>query len=57
MYAASINGMPHGEDYNRKDDMEGQVCIHFAGSLGHSSGVVDPSHQATIDYAYNKARG
>jgi SH3-like domain-containing protein len=57
MYAASMNGMPHGEDYNRKDNMDGQICLHFAGSKGHASNAVDASHQDKIDYAYRKARG
>jgi len=57
MYAGSMNGMPHGEDYNRKDNMDGQICLHFAGSKGHASGIVDEAHQQMIDYAYRKAQG
>jgi len=57
MYAGSMNGMPHGEDYNRKDNMDGQICLHFAGSRGHASDAIDEDHQAKIDYAYRKARG
>ena len=52
MYAGSTNGMPHGVDYNRHDNMDGQVCIHFYNSIGHASGIIDPSHQACVEYAY-----
>lgn len=52
MYAASTNGMPHGVDYNRHDNMYGQVCIHFYNSEGHASGVIDATHQACVEYAY-----
>jgi len=57
MYAGSMNGMPHGEDYNRKDNMDGQICLHFAGSKGHASDAIDAGHQAKIEYAYKVARG
>jgi len=57
MYAASINGMPHGVDYNRNDNMMGQVCIHFNNSKGHASNAVDIIHQEAIDYAYRKSKG
>ena len=57
MYAGSMNGMPHGVDYNRNDNMNGQICIHFLNSKGHASDSVDIIHQQSIDYAYRKAQG
>ena len=56
MYAASINGMPHGDDYNRNDGMDGQVCLHFYNSKGHASDAVDEVHQECIEYAYRKSQ-
>ncbi len=56
MYAASTNGMPHGVDYNSQDNMDGQVCIHFYNSIGHASGEIDPTHQACVEYAYERSK-
>lgn len=56
-YAASMNGMPHGDDYNPNDGMNGQICIHFNGSVGHSNPTQDPDHQAAVRFAYEVAKG
>lgn len=49
--AASMNGMPHGEQSIYDNDFDGQFCIHFLGSKTHGSGNVDPDHQAAINEA------
>ena len=56
-YAASMNGMPHGSDYNPNDGMSGQICIHFYGSKNHNTDSVDAKHQSAIQFAYNVAKG
>ncbi len=49
VYAASMNGMPHGSDDTiANNDFEGVFCIHFAGSKTHGSDKVDPDHQAAV---------
>ena len=55
-YAASMNGMPHGDDYNPNDGMNGQICIHFNGSVGHSSPSQDADHQAAVRFAYDVSK-
>jgi len=56
-YAASMNGMPHGDDYNPNDNMYGQICIHFNQSIGHANPTQDPDHQAAVKFAYDVAKG
>ena len=56
-YAASMNGMPHGSDYNPNDNMNGHICIHFNGSLGHATPSVDSRHQEAVQFAYSIAKG
>jgi len=46
--AASINGMPHGGQDIKDNDFDGQLCMHFLDSRGHSSNKVDPDHQAMV---------
>lgn len=46
--AASMNGMPHGAESLRGNGFPGHFCIHFLGSRLHSSGKVDPDHQACV---------
>lgn len=48
LVAASMNGMPHGQEKIRDNDMNGQVCMHFLNSRTHGSNKVDPQHQAAI---------
>lgn len=49
--AASMNGMPHGEQSIYDNDFDGQFCIHFLGSKTHGSSNVDPDHQACVKEA------
>ena len=44
VYAASMNGMPHGYYSNRNNTMKGHFCIHFFGSRGDTSQLVDSAH-------------
>jgi len=47
-YAASINGMPHGDGSIKDNDFPGHHCIHFTNSRTHASNKVCPLHQAAI---------
>ncbi len=49
--AASMNGMPHGEQSIYDNNFEGQFCIHFLNSKTHGSSKVDPDHQACVNEA------
>ena len=48
VYAASMNGMPHGYYSNRKNRMEGHFCIHFFESRGDTSQRIDSDHLNTV---------
>lgn len=50
VYAASMNGMPHGTS-TISNDFEGHLCIHFKNSKTHGSDKVDPDHQNAIQKA------
>ena len=54
-FACSLDGMQHNSDGDTisNNGMDGQVCLHFTNSLGHSSGEVSTSHAEAIEYAYN----
>ena len=52
-FAASLDGMQHGTDTIPNNGMDGQICLHFTNSLGHSSEAVSTSHKEAIEYAYN----
>ena len=54
-FAASLDGMQHNPkgDTISNNNMDGQICLHFTNSKGHSSGEVSPSHTEAIEYAYN----
>lgn len=52
-YAASMNGMAHGEETSLSNNMEGHFCIHFLNSRTHGTNKVCPLHQACIKAAYN----
>ena len=45
VYAASMNGMPHGDNTISGNNFEGHVCIHFYGSKTHDTNRVDSEHQ------------
>lgn len=50
VYAASMNGMPHGTT-TISNDFDGHLCIHFKNSKTHGSDKVDPDHQNAVDKA------
>ena len=51
--AASTNGMPHGGGVIADNGMDGQVCIHFAGSTTHNgSGGHERDHQKCVAEAW-----
>ena len=51
VYAASMNGMPHGTQTIRGNHFEGHFCIHFYGSKTHGSKKVDGMHQNCVSEA------
>ena len=53
VYAASMNGMPHGTTTIRNNGFEGHFCIHFHGSMTHGSKKVDGTHQQCVSTAMN----
>lgn len=50
VYAASMNGMPHGTT-TVSNDFDGHICIHFKNSKTHGSDKIDPDHQNAIQKA------
>lgn len=48
VYAASMNGMPHGNSTIKGNDFNGVFCIHFKNSKTHGSDKVDPDHQNAV---------
>lgn len=52
VYAASMNGMPHGTS-TISNSFSGHFCIHFSGSKTHGSDRVDEDHQAAVKKALN----
>lgn len=46
VYAASMNGKPHGWEVIPGNDMSGHFCVHFFGARGDGSQRVDPDHLA-----------
>ena len=51
VYAASMNGMPHGTSTISKNNFDGHFCIHFYKSKTHGSGKVDSAHQNCVKTA------
>lgn len=51
VYAASMNGMPHGTTTISSNNFDGHFCIHFKNSKTHESDKVDPDHQAAVTTA------
>lgn len=52
-YAASMNGMPHGETDSMPDNgFDGCFCIHFLNSKTHEGNRVDSAHQSCVQEAY-----
>ncbi|GHU66239.1 hypothetical protein FACS1894184_03730 [Clostridia bacterium] len=55
VYAASMNGMPHGNESIRNNGFNGQFCIHFMNSRTHGTDKVDQEHQACVNEASKAA--
>ncbi len=47
VYAASMNGMPHGTS-TIDNGFDGHFCIHFTGSKTHGTDRVDEDHQSAV---------
>ena len=50
VYAASMNGMPHGTS-TISNGFDGHFCIHFKNSKTHGTKKVDPDHQSAVNTA------
>lgn len=50
IYAASMNGMPHGTT-TVDNNFPGHFCIHFSGSKTHGTKKVDSAHQSAVKKA------
>ena len=48
VYAASMNGQPHGTQTIKDNNFEGHFCIHFYGSKTHGTKKVDEMHQNCV---------
>ena len=53
VYAASMNGMPHGTSTISNNGFDGHFCIHFSGSKTHGTKRVDGEHQNCVRTALN----
>ncbi len=51
VYAASMNGMPHGTQTITGNNFDGHFCIHFSGSKTHGTKKVDDMHQKCVKEA------
>ena len=51
VYAASMNGYPHGTQTIKNNGFEGHFCIHTSGSKTHGSNKVDNEHQNQVGHA------
>lgn len=51
VYAASMNGMPHGTSTISGNDFDGHFCIHFKNSKTHGTDKVDAAHQKCVETA------
>lgn len=50
VYAASMNGMPHGTS-TRDNGFDGHFCVHFYKSRTHGTDRVDEDHQSAVSSA------
>ena len=48
VYAASMNGMPHGTATVDGNNFSGHFCIHFYNSRTHDTNRVDETHQNAV---------
>ena len=53
VYAASMNGMPHGTWTITNNNFNGHFCIHFYNSRTHETNNVDSAHQNCVARAMN----
>ncbi len=53
VYAASMNGMPHGTYGITNNNFDGHFCIHFYNSRTHETDSVDSAHQNCVSRAMN----
>lgn len=53
VYAASMNGMPHGEQTVKGNNFDGHLCIHFINSKTHETNRKDSAHQNAVKRAAN----
>ncbi len=53
VYAASMNGMPHGTSSISGNNFDGHFCIHFYKSKTHGTQNVDSAHQNCVARAMN----
>lgn len=51
VYAASMNGMPHGTTVVDNNNFSGHFCIHFYNSRTHDTNRVDQTHQNAVGAA------
>lgn len=51
VYAASMNGMPHGTSTIGNNNFAGHFCIHFKNSKTHETNRVDSDHQKAVNRA------
>lgn len=51
VYAASMNGMPHGDSTISGNNFDGVFCIHFKNSKTHGSDKIDSAHQNAVTQA------
>ncbi len=51
VYAASMNGMPHGTTTIANNNFAGHFCIHFKNSKTHETNRVDAAHQNAVNRA------
>lgn len=51
VYAASMNGMPHGTTTISGNNFEGHFCIHFKNSKTHGTQNIDSGHQSAVTSA------
>lgn len=52
LFAASINGMPHGKESIKDNGVSGHLCMHFLNSKTHGSQRIDPAHQDAVAIAF-----
>lgn len=55
-YAASINGMPHGEQTIKSNKFDGHFCMHLLNSKTHGTKRVDPEHQRRVNQAIHSRK-